>query len=92
MKKRRAQKKKKAFVVGVDMRTDGETRITKGDDYLVHGGTEKSHEQTVEIVHDFSKKLQKHGADDPKVASEILGEVMKKKGYVQVPKPDPKAN
>ena len=95
MKRKPSGKKKKAksvFVLGQDMRSDGETRITKGDNYVVAGGTEKSHDETVEIVATFAKKLGKEGDPRPEVAHEILKDIMQKKGYVPAPRRDAKAN
>ena len=70
------KKDRKHFVIGKDFRTDGEERLTKGKDYLVHGGTEVSHEETVDVVNEFSKRLQKEGNPDPETAGEILKEVL----------------
>lgn len=85
MKRKRRTKRGKHFVLGVDVRNDGHTRITKGEDYVVHGGTEASHAEVVDIVSTFSKKLAKEGDAGPKATAEILRDVMKKKGYVQAP-------
>ena len=70
------RKKRRHFVVGQDLRSDGEQRITKGEDYLVHGGTSVSHDETVDVVNEFSKRLTKEGSPDPETASEILKEVL----------------
>jgi hypothetical protein len=64
------------FVVGKDFRSDGKERITKGKDYLVHGGTKITHEETVDIVNEFSKRLEKEGHPDASTAAEILKEVL----------------
>lgn len=64
------------FVVGKDMRTDGKKRVTKGKDYLVDGGTKITHEETVDIVETFSKRIKKEGHPDPDTATEILKEVL----------------
>jgi hypothetical protein len=68
--------KRRHFVVGKDFRSDGQERVTKGKDYLVHGGTEITHEETVDIVNEFSKRLEKEGHPDPGTAAEILKEVL----------------
>lgn len=87
MKRKRA-KRRRHFVLGVDSRGDGHTRVTKGEDYFVHGGTERSHAEVVDIVETFSKKLAKEGDPGPTATVEILNDVMKKKGYVQAPRRD----
>lgn len=68
--------RRRHFVLGKDFRTDGETRVTKGKDYLVHGGTKMTHEETVDIVNEFSKRLAKEGHPDGGTAAEILKEVL----------------
>lgn len=68
--------KRRHFVIGKDLRSDGEERVTKAKDYLVHGGTKITHEETVDIVHEFSKRLEKEGHPSPATAAEILKEVL----------------
>ena len=69
--------KRKHFVIGKDFRSDGKERLTKGEDYLVHGGTKITHEETVDIVNEFSKRLRKEGANtDASTAEQILKEVL----------------
>jgi hypothetical protein len=70
------KERRKHFVVGKDFRSDGKERLTKGKDYLVHGGTELTHEQTVDIVDEFSKRLRKEGSPDAATAEQILKEVL----------------
>lgn len=71
-----ARKKKRHFVLGKDFRSDGEERLTKGEDYIVHGGTKITHDETVDVVNEFSKRLRKEGSPDAETASEILREVL----------------
>lgn len=68
--------KRKHFVIGADARTDGQSRVTRGKDYVVAGGTKITHEETVDIVHEFSKRLTKEGHPDAATATEILKEVL----------------
>jgi hypothetical protein len=68
--------KRRHFVVGKDFRSDGQERLTKGKDYLVHGGTKITHEETVDIVNEFSKRLRKEGNADASTAEQILKEVL----------------
>ncbi len=72
----RKKRRRRAFVVGKDLRTDGKERLTKGDGYLVHGGTAITHEETVDVVQEFSKRLKKEGFPDHQTATEILKEVL----------------
>jgi len=68
--------KRRHFVLGKDFRSDGKQRITKGKDYLVEGGTKITHEETVDIVNEFSKRLKKEGHPDASTAAEILKDVL----------------
>ena len=68
--------KRRHFVIGADRRSDGQTRVTKGKDFLVAGGTKVTHEETVDIVNEFSKRLTKEGHPDAATATEILKEVL----------------
>jgi hypothetical protein len=70
------KKRARHFVVGKDFRSDGQERVTKGEDFLVHGGTKITHEETVDIVNEFSKRLRKEGSPDPATSVEILKEVL----------------
>ena len=68
--------KRRHFVIGKDLRSDGKKRVTKGKDYVVEGGTNITHEETVDIVNEFSKRLHKEGHPDASTAAEILKEVL----------------
>ena len=90
MKRKAAPKRKTHFVLGHDLQSDGHVRVTKGEDFLVHGGTARSHKETVDIIGTFSEKLQKEGDPDFKAAREILIDILKKKGYTPAPSETPK--
>ena len=77
-------------MLGQDLQSDGHVRVTKGEDFLVHGGTARSHRETVDIVETFSEKLGREGKADVKVAREILVDILMKKGYRPVPPEKPK--
>ncbi|HXG62958.1 MAG TPA: hypothetical protein VNO22_16425 [Planctomycetota bacterium] len=70
------KRRRRPFVVGKDFRTDGKERVTRGEDYVVHGGTALTHEETVDLVNEFSKRLRKEGSPDASTAAEILREVL----------------
>ena len=70
------KKKGRTFVVGADFRTDGQKRVTKGEDFLVAGGTKLTHEETVDICNEFSKRLKREGSPDPATTVEILRDVL----------------
>ena len=70
------KRRRRHFVIGKDFRNDGKERVTKSKDFLVHGGTEITHEETVDIVNEFSKRLGREGGPDVEVAAQILREVL----------------
>ncbi len=90
IRRRRSPKKGAHFVLGQDLQSDGHVRVTKGEAFLVHGGTAKSHRETVDIVETFSDKLGREGKADVKAAREILIDILKKKGYAPVPPDGPR--
>jgi len=70
------KKRAKPFVLGKDFRTDGQERVTKSKDFLVHGGTAITHEETVDIVNEFSKRHKREGCPDAQAAADILKDVL----------------
>jgi hypothetical protein len=66
--------------VGKDFRDDGHTRISKGKDWVVEGGTKESHEETSDVVNHFSKRLRREGENvDSKTAKDILKDVIQER-------------
>lgn len=72
----RKKSRKRHIVIGKDFRSDGHSRVTRGDDWIVEGGTKITHEETSDIVNEFSKRLRKEGHPDAATASEILRDVL----------------
>jgi hypothetical protein len=72
----RKKERRKHIVLGKDFRSDGHTRVTKGEDWIVEGGTKLSHEETSDLVNEFSKRLRKEGHPDASTAAEILRDVL----------------
>ena len=48
--------------VGLD-NEDGHTRLTRGDDYVLMGGSEETHERMQDDVERFRHSLEKMGTD-----------------------------
>ena len=59
---RKKRRKSNHFVLGKDFREDGHTRVTKAEDWIVEGGTKESHEETSDLVNEFSKRLRREPA------------------------------
>jgi len=71
----------KYFFFGSAPFRQSERHITKGSDYIVHGGLSKAdHERTVEITEEVSKECRK---DPPQTSGEfrmIVNDAVKKVG------------
>jgi len=74
-----ADRRPRRFVLGKDLRSDGHVRITKAEDWLVEGGTKESHEDSADIVNEFTTRLRKEGRVDAKTAGEILRDVLNRR-------------
>ncbi|MCF7791964.1 MAG: hypothetical protein K9L78_00705 [Victivallales bacterium] len=48
------------FGLGLDSK-DGHTRITKGENYYLYGGSEETHEKMAETTAKFNEKLTRRG-------------------------------
>jgi hypothetical protein len=64
-------------LVGYGLDSDGHTRVTKGGNFYLRGGTKETHEQMQEIAIKFNEKLGKKSIEEvsTKEAVEILREV-----------------
>jgi hypothetical protein len=59
---RGGQKKRKAMLMGVGLdNKDGHTRITKGDNFVMMGGSEETHERMTETAIKINEKLSAKG-------------------------------
>lgn len=52
---------KKMVLLGLGLDTDGHTRITRGDNFTILGGTKDTHECMQEQAIKFNEKLSKKG-------------------------------
>ena len=51
------------FLMGLGFDSDGHARVTQGDDFLLLGGSEATHETMQEAVERFNSTLEKMGTD-----------------------------
>jgi hypothetical protein len=59
---RRSRKKRVGGLLGVGLdNQDGHKRITKGDDFLLFGGSQETHERMTDIVMRMRERLRKDG-------------------------------
>ena len=52
---------KKSVMVGLGMDADGHKRVTTGDNFVVAGGTQDTHEEMTEKVVKINEKLTERG-------------------------------
>ena len=53
--------KNKSVMVGLGMDSDGHKRVTTGDNFVVAGGTQDTHDQMTETVVKINEKLTERG-------------------------------
>jgi hypothetical protein len=53
--------KRKAALLGVGLDSDGHKRVTKGDNFLLVGGTKDTHEEMTEKAIKINEKLKARG-------------------------------
>jgi hypothetical protein len=56
-----AKKKRKASMLGLGLDSDGHKRMTKGDNFLLVGGTRETHEVMTEKAIKINEKLKSRG-------------------------------
>jgi hypothetical protein len=56
------EERRKAWLVGVGLdNEDGHTRLTRGDNFILAGGSEETHDHMTEGAIKFNEKLQQRG-------------------------------
>lgn len=55
------EKNKKAVMIGLGLDGDGHTRVTKGENFCLMGGSEETHEKMTETAIKVNEKLSKKG-------------------------------
>ena len=71
---------KRAMLLGLGLdNADGHKRVTKGDDFLLVGGSEETHEKMTETVVKVEEKLSRRGkkirSASPEELRDIFGEL-----------------
>lgn len=71
---------RRAMLLGLGLDSaDGHKRITKGDDFLLVGGSEETHEKMTETVIKVEEKLSRRGkkirSASPEELRDIFGEL-----------------
>lgn len=82
-----AKKKRKATLLGVGLDSDGHKRITTGDNFMLVGGTEETHEQMTEKAIKINEKLKARGKQLEEVSHAEFRDIAEEVGLKQLPPP-----
>ena len=89
----RGSEKKKSVMLGLGMDSDGHKRITTGDNFVVAGGTQDTHDQMTEKVVKINEKLTERGKCLNTVEHTEFKDIAESVGLKeQSPPPDPENN
>ena len=89
----RGSENKKSVMLGLGMDSDGHKRNTTGDNFVVAGGTEDTHEQMTEKVVKINEKLTERGKCLNTVDQTEFKDIAESVGLKeQPPPPDPENN
>jgi len=67
--------KRKAAILGLGLDSDGHKRVTKGDNFLLVGGTHETHEVMTEKTIKLNEKLKARGKQLETVSKEEFDEI-----------------
>lgn len=71
------------FLLGIGLDSDGHVRATRGDDFALFGGTEKTHGRMQEGVEKFRSTLGKMGTDLQRASKEQMREAAHESGLLE---------
>jgi len=80
-----AKKKRKASLLGVGLDSDGHKRITTGDNFMLVGGTQETHEQMTEKAIKINEKLKARGKQLEEVSSAEFSDIAHEVGLKLLP-------
>jgi uncharacterized NAD-dependent epimerase/dehydratase family protein len=72
--------KRKAALLGLALDADGHKRVTKGDNFLLVGGTKDTHEQMTETAIKLNEKLKARGKQLETVSCEEFDDIAQEVG------------
>ena len=76
---------RKAALLGVGLDSDGHKRITKGDNFLLIGGTQETHEVMTEKTIKLNEKLKARGQRLETVSKEEFDDIAQEVGLKKFP-------
>ncbi len=78
MKNRMPNSNSKAMMIGLGLdNKDGHTRVTKGENFYLAGGSEETHERMTETAIKVNEKLQSKGKKLEEVAPEEFTDILR---------------
>jgi hypothetical protein len=77
--------KRKAALLGVGLDSDGHKRLTKGDNFLLVGGTKDTHEVMTEKAIKINEKLKARGKQLETVSKEEFDDIVHEVGLKKFP-------
>jgi hypothetical protein len=80
MADRRMPSKHRRYLMGLGLDSDGHARVTRGEEFLLVGGTEETHGRMREGVERFSEVLQDMGTDFQSASREEMREAARESG------------
>jgi len=79
--------RRKAALLGLGMDSDGHKRVTKGDNFLLVGGTKDTHEVMTEKAIKINEKLKARGKQLETVSHEEFNDIAHEVGLKSVEPP-----
>ncbi len=70
-----SKKKKKALLLGVGLDSDGHKRLTRGDNFVLVGGSKETHEVMTEKAIKINEKLTARGKQLEDVSSDEFDDI-----------------
>jgi hypothetical protein len=79
-----AKQKRKAAMLGLGLDSDGHKRLTKGDNFLLVGGTQETHEVLTEKVIKVNEKLRARGKRLDNISREEFDDIAHEVGLKKI--------
>jgi hypothetical protein len=76
---------RKAVMLGVGLDSDGHKRVTRGDNFLLAGGSKDTHEEMTEKAIKINEKLNSRGKRLEDVSHEEFDDIAHEVGLQRVP-------
>jgi len=78
-------KKGKAWIVGIALDNDGHKRLTRGENFILAGGSEESHGRMTEGMIKLNESLKKRVKQLEEVSKEEFTDLAHKSGLITDP-------